>query len=99
MRAKVKVITSTIVALSIQWRIRVSTEVHVTFVQRRTIATPRRSFTVVITTRMIETVNRLVIVTHICMAHGHHWAIRPRQLDNYVFSIQGEDSDYLLEHA
>ena len=44
-------------------------------------ATTRRSFRVVqvITTRMIETVNRLVIVTH--MAHGHHWAIRPRQLD------------------
>jgi len=28
---------------------------------------------------MVETVYRLVIVTH--MAHGHHWAIRPRQLD------------------
>ena len=79
MSAKVKVTTSTVVhvALSIQWQIRMSTEV--TFVQRSMIATTRRSFTVVITTRMIETVNRLVIVTH--MAHGHHWAIRSRQLD------------------
>ena len=45
-----------------------------TFVQRSMIATTGRSFTVVITTSMIETVNRLVIVTR--MAHGHHWAIR-----------------------
>ena len=52
---------------------------EVTFVQRRVIATTRRSFTVVITTRMIETVNRLVIVTRV--AHGHHWVIRSRQLD------------------
>ena len=42
-------------------------------------ATTRHSFRVVITTRMIETVNRLVVVMH--MAHSHHWAIRPHQLD------------------
>ena len=44
-------------------------------------ATTRRSSGVVITTRMIETVNRLAVVMH--MAHSHHWAIRirPRQLD------------------
>ena len=44
-------------------------------------ATTRRSgsFRAVITTRMSETVNRLVVVMH--MAHIHHWAIRPRQLD------------------
>ena len=51
----------------------------VTFVQKSMTATTRRSFRVVITTRMIETVNRLVGVMH--MAHSHHWAIRPRQLD------------------
>ena len=28
---------------------------------------------------MTETVIRLAVVTH--LAHGHHWAIRPRQLD------------------
>ena len=52
---------------------------EVTFVQKSMTATTRRSFRVVITTRMIETVNRLVVVMH--MAHIHHWAIRPRQLD------------------
>ena len=77
MRAMVKVTTRTVVALSIQWWIRMATEVA--FVQRSVIATTRRSFTVVITTRMTETVNRLVIVTR--MAHGHHWVIRSRQLD------------------
>ena len=62
MRAKAKVImtTSTVVALSIQWRIRIPTEVAL--VQRSMIATTRRSFTVVVTTRMIETVHRVVIV-------------------------------------
>ena len=54
-----------------------STEVM--FVQRSEIVTTRRSSTAVITTRMVETVHRLVFVT--TMAHGHHWDIRPPQLD------------------
>ena len=79
MRAKVKATTSTFVALwlSIRCRIRMPTEVAVEW--RSKIATAHCSFTAVITTRMIGTVNRLVIVTHV--AHGRHWAIRPRQLD------------------
>ena len=42
------------------------------------IATTRRSFRVVITTRMIETVSRLVVVMH--MAHSHPWAILARDV-------------------
>ena len=52
---------------------------EVAFVQRSMPDTTRRSFRVVITTRMIETDNRLVVVMH--MAHNQHWASRPRQLD------------------
>ena len=52
---------------------------EVTFVQKSMTATTRRSFRVVITTRLIEAVNRLVVVMR--MAHIHHRAIRPRQLD------------------
>ena len=46
MRAKVRVATSTFVALLIQWQIRMSTDVK--FVQRSMTATTRRSFSVVI---------------------------------------------------
>ena len=61
MRAKVGVTTSPGVALSVKWRIRMPTEVA--FIQRRMIATTRRgrSFTVVITTTMIETSKRIVV--------------------------------------
>ena len=77
--AKSNVTTSTFVALSIERRIRMPIATEVMFVHRSEIATRHRCFTAIITTRMIETANRLVFVTR--MAHGHQLAIRPRHLD------------------